>query len=104
MQSSTQVLTLAGAQDRALLILLRALLPLPEILLIQELGPLDEERTVAVHEVLERLVEGHDLAGLVAEPLPPPPDRPRRTVVWSAPWTTLESCGSASASRDPEDR
>ena len=88
-----QVSMFAAAQERFLVSLLRALLPLPDVLLINDLGLLTHAQAQAVHTILRRFVDGHDLEGIAAGEEPPQPDCPPRTVVWVAPPATLAACG-----------
>ena len=133
--SMMQVLSFGTAHDRTMLALLRVLLPMPDVLLIQDsgalafsaasfqsnhiargvqrckplsiyklpvcltpphvvsAGKLDDARASALARILERFVEGHDLAGLVADEPPPLKHRALRTVIWSAPPQTIRACG-----------
>ena len=89
-----QALCFASSQDRELISFVRALLPLPDVLLIEDLGNLDEAHAHALHSVLERHASGHDLAGILAEDEPPPKSAAhRRTIVWSALPEILSACG-----------
>lgn len=83
----------SNPSERSLVALVRAMLPLPDVLLINDLGRLGDEQALLVHDVLERFVEGHDLAGLIADERPPPPERPPRTVIWVAAPDILVHCG-----------
>lgn len=82
----------SDSQERNLLALVRTLLPMPDVLLIQDLGHLDSQHATAVHNVLRRFAQGHDLAGLIAGEPPPSPAGVARTVVWSAAPSILSRC------------
>ena len=104
-----QALFQLTAFEREMICFVKAILPMPDVLLIEDLGPLSKEQASRVHRVLERFVAGVDLAGLTDQSYSPPdavletPVPPaaaedalgpgRRTVVWMTPSEVLDTCG-----------
>jgi len=90
-----QMLGFASSQERSVIAIVRALLPLPDVLLMQDVCYFDSQRSAAVHRVLTRFAAGHDLKGIadVAGHERAKPKFAPRTVVWSAPLETLDACG-----------
>lgn len=88
-----QALGSCQSHERGLVSLVRALLAMPDVLLIQDVGVHRDAIAASVHAVLLRFAQGHNLAGILAEVPPSPPAHPPRTVVWSAPPATLSKVG-----------
>ena len=87
--------------------LVRSILSLPDVLLIHEIGGIDEKRGATLQAVLSRFVAGADVAGLSrvegvdgedgeASRSDKSGGAARRTVVWTAPEPVLVATGVSS--------